>query len=331
MIVGKTSFSISKADIMAYVSEETILQMALPGIKSLPCLINSPFRRDEKPSFSLYVSQEGHIRFKDFASNERGSLLDLCCKLWNCSINKALERISNHCQLDGNVRVRKSPIKTLIHKSMRCSSDLQVVVRPWHDYDYEYWASYGIEKKWLHYAEVYPISYKIIIKKAGNGKKQKYVFPADKYAYCFVERKEGNLQLKVYQPFNKNGYKWCSKMDSSVIGLWTKVPQEGDKIVICSSLKDALCVSCQLHIPAICPQGEGYGMSNTAINSLKERYNKIYVSFDVDPPGIADGRKLCQETGFINVVPDLKDCKDYSDFFHKYGKEQFIQLKRYFS
>ena len=120
-------------------------------------------------------------------------------------------------------------------------------------------------------------------------------------------------------------------MDASVIGLWSKIPLKGEKVVICSSLKDALCLSCQLHLPALCLQGEGYGMSDTAINSLKERYSKIYVSFDTDPPGIEDGRKLCEKTGFINVVPDLKDCKDYSDFFHKYDKEQFKQLIRYFS
>lgn len=332
MLIGKTSSSISKAELLSYVSEEDIIKIVLPGIKSIPCLINSPFRKDTKPSFSIYVSRENHIMYNDFATNESGSLLDLCCKVWNCSINKAMEIISQHSLCKDKVSVSKSPIRTLTHKSICHTSDLKVVIRPWHDYDYQYWASYGVERKWLHYAEIYPISYKIIIRKTNTkGKSEKYVFPADKYAYCFVERKEGNLQLKVYQPYNKKGFKWMSKMDASVIGLWSKIPLKGEKVVICSSLKDALCLSCQLLLPTLCLQGEGYGMSDTAINSLKERYSKIYVSFDTDPPGIEDGRKLCEKTGFTNVVPDLKDCKDYSDFFHKYGKEQFKQLIRYFS
>ena len=120
-------------------------------------------------------------------------------------------------------------------------------------------------------------------------------------------------------------------MDASVIGLWSKLPSTGDKVIICSSLKDALCVACQLHIPTLCLQGEGYSMSYTAINELKRRFNKVYVSFDTDSPGLIDGERLCKETGFINIVPDLKDCKDYSDFFHKYGKEQFSKFKLLFS
>ena len=159
---------------------------------------------------------------------------------------------------------------------------IEVKVRPWEKYDYEYWASYGIEKQWLKYAEVYPISHKIIYKKdEKSGKSSKYIFPADKYAYCFVERKEGNLQIKIYQPFNTKGFKWCSKMDGSVIGLWTKIPEKGDRVVICSSLKDALCISCNLHIPTLCLQGEGYDISNTAITELKRRYKKIFISFDI--------------------------------------------------
>ena len=139
-----------------------------------------------------------------------------------------------------------------------------------------------------------------------------------------LQRKAGKLSLKIYQPFNTRGYKWCSKMDSSVIGLWTKIPKTGDRVVICSSLKDALCVSCQLHIPTLCLQGEGYNMSETAINELKRRFNKVFIAFDVDKPGVKDAQKLSEETGFINVVPDLGTEKDFSDAFKKYGKEWFI-------
>ena len=325
MVVGKTSSSISKAEIFSYFSEEEVLQCLLPEVKSLPCLIKSPFRRDEKPSFSLYVSNSGHIRYNDFATQEKGSLLDLCCKYWNCTLNQAIERISLLPLYKDKIPIKHSPMKTITHKSISHVSDLKVVVRPWHDYDYEYWASYGVDKKWLRYAEIYPISYKIIIVKNNpKDKGKKYIFPADKLAYCFVERKEGNVQMKIYQPLNKSGYKWCSKMDSSVIGLWTKIPEYGDKVVICSSLKDALCLSCQLHIPSLCLQGEGYSISDTAINELKRRYKKVYISFDTDVTGRKDAAKLSKETGFTNIVPDLGTEKDFSDAFKKYGKEWFI-------
>jgi hypothetical protein len=210
-------------------------------------------------------------------------------------------------------------------------NSLQVVVRSWKQYDYDYWNSYGINPKWLKYAEIYPISHKIVTRRnSPEDKPQRYVFAADKYAYCFIEKKEGNVSLKIYQPFSKK-FKWCSKMDASVIGLWTKIPEYGDKVIICSSLKDALCISCNLHIPTLCLQGEGYGMSDTAIKELKRRYKKVYISFDTDKVGKTDSKKLAEKTGFINVIPDLGATKDYSDYFKSLkNKEDFKQLKQLF-
>ena len=77
---------------------------------------------------------------------------------------------------------------------------------------------------------------KIIIKN-----QHKYIFKADKLAYAYVEHKEGKVSIKIYQPKNTNGYKWSSKHDSSVVSLWTKIPEYGDILCICSSLKDSLC------------------------------------------------------------------------------------------
>ena len=209
---------------------------------------------------------------------------------------------------------------------------VEVKVRPWKQYDYDYWQSYGVEKQWLKYAEVYPISHKIITKKdKDTGISRKYIFPADRLAYAFVERKEGKLQLKIYQPHNTKGFKWCSCMDASVISLWTKVPEQGDRIIIASSLKDALVLSCQLHIPAIAPQGEGYNLSETAVNELKRRYKKVFISYDTDQAGIAGGKKLSQQTGFTQIVPDLGSCKDFSDFYKSLeNKSDFKLLEKYF-
>ncbi len=337
MIVGKTSSSISKSEVFSKVSEAQVANAVFPEVKAIPCVICSPLRQDKKPSFSLYMTSGGHVAWKDFATNDRGSLMDLLCRYWNCSFSKALDKI---CELSvfKNIEVNIKPkqIKTLTRKESSSQTKIQVTVRPWRDYDYEYWASYGITKPWLKYAEIYPISHKIVTKKVNVDEgsafiNKKYIFPADKYAYTYVERKGGNLSIKVYQPFNKDGFKWCSKMDGSVIGLWTKIPEYGDKVVICSSLKDALCLSCQLHIPTLCLQGEGYSMSDTAVKELKRRYKKVFICFDTDAPGKADALKLSKETGFTNVVPDLGTCKDISDYYKSLeNKEDFKQLEKLF-
>ena len=135
--------------------------------------------------------------FKDFGdSTSHGSLLDLLCKYWNCTFNqvfdKILELMQKQKKKGSNVEIKPKQVKVLTRKEASDLSKIQVAVRPWRDYDYEYWASYGIERQWLKYAEIYPISHKIITKKdKETGKEKKYIFTADKYAYVFVERKEG--------------------------------------------------------------------------------------------------------------------------------------------
>ena len=335
MIVGKTSSSISIPELFEKYSEISILTTVFPEINSIPCKIHSPFRMDNNPSFSIYLDNNKHIRFKDFGESEtKGSLLDLLCKYWNCTFNQVFGKILDVMQEKDShtVNLKMKQIKTLTRREASELSKIEVKVRPWRDYDLEYWESYGITKPWLVHAGVYPISHKIITKKdKTTGKTSKYIFPSDKLAYCFTEYKDNNLSLKIYQPQNKKGYKWCSKMDASVISLWTKVPEYGDRIIICSSLKDALCISCQLHIPAIAPQGEGYGISQTATDELKRRYKKVFICYDVDAPGIEDAKKLSKQTGFPYIVPDLKGKKDFSDYYKSLeNKEDFKQLETLF-
>lgn len=334
MTVGKTSQSISMTEIFNQFSEAEVLAAVFPHITSLPCLICSPLRNDLNPSFSIYVNEGKHVRYKDHGNfDEQGGLLDLLCKYWKCTFNQALSKIWEIVGKGSDISIRPKQIVTFTRREYDQLTKVQVTVRPWRDYDYEYWKSYGIDKKWLKYADIHPISHKIVTKKnTPDDKGKRYIFPADKYAYCYVERKEGKLSLKIYQPFNTQGYKWCSKMDASVIGLWTKIPKTGERVIICSSIKDALCLSCQLHIPTLCLQGEGYDMSDTAINELKRRYKKVFICYDVDEAGIFDGEKLAKRTGFINIVPDLGNCKDVSDYYKSLeDKSKFQELKELFN
>ena len=284
MIVGKTTSSISIPELFEKYSEIKILTAVFPEITSIPCRIQSPFRVDNNPSFSIYLDNDKHIKFKDFGDSDcRGSLLDLLCKKWNCTFNQVFDKILELMskQEGSEVNLKMKQIKTLTRKESSELTKIQVKVRPWQKYDEEYWKSYGVELQWLKAAKVYAISHKIITKKdKETGKSQIYTFPAMKHAYCFTEYKENKLSIKIYQPYSKD-FKWCSCMDASVISLWNLIPEYGDRVVLCSSLKDALCLSCQLHIPAIAPQGEGYDISETACNELKRRYKKVFISYDV--------------------------------------------------
>lgn len=306
---GKSSFTLD--DVLRVASEAQIVSYYL-GILKVPCIINSPLRQDRHPSFGLYSPNGTEINYIDFSTRDSGTIFTLLKNMWNLDYPEVFKRIcQDFSKFNSKATVIKSSKCDITSQGSSSNIDMKCKVREWKDYDLEYWASYGITLPWLKYANVYPISHKIIIK---DGKE--FVFGADKYAYAYVEFKEGKTTLKIYQPFNKRGFKWANKHDRSVISLWTKVPKTGDKIVVCSSLKDALCLWANTSIPAIAIQGEGYGISNTAINELKRRYKEVYILLDNDEAGLRDGEKLSASTGFINLVlPNINGAKDVSDLY----------------
>ena len=322
MAFSKGNDSVCLSDILSKVTEADILSYYL-GVTEVPCIINSPLRQDRRPSFGLYSHDGKRIFYTDLSTRDRGGLFDLLGQMWGCSYKEVLAKINNDIsKFCGSTNIHSyTPCAVRSTTNHNKSTDLQCKVRDWKDYDIEYWASYGISLEWLKYAEVYPISHKIVIKDG-----QRYVFAADKYAYAYVEHKEGKVTLKIYQPFNKAGYKWSNKHDNSVVSLWTKVPEYGEQICICSSLKDALCLWANTGIPCINPQGEGYTLSGTAIRELKRRYDKIYILYDNDEVGEKDSILLAESTGFIKLtlpkIEELGNPKDISDLYKAMNDRQ---------
>lgn len=328
MAFSKGNNSVSLSDIMSKVTEADILSYYL-GITEVPCILNSPLRRDRKPSFGLYSPDGKRIYYTDFSTRDRGGLFDLLGNMWGCSYKEVLARINEDIsRFSGSASIHTyTPCTVRSHSTYNRGIDLQCKVRGWKDYDIEYWASYGISLGWLKYAEVYPISHKIIIKDG-----QRYVFAADKYAYAYVEHKEGKVTLKIYQPFNKNGYKWSSNIDRSVWSLWTKIPDKGNNLIIGSSVKDCLNLMCNLGIPAICLQGEGYLPKPHIMEELKSRYKNIIVFYDndytnLDNPGRKDSIKLSKQYDLKRVeIPEIYKSKDPSDLFKNCGKDKYLEI-----
>ena len=320
MLSTSRQTTIGKQGLLERIDECSLAGLYL-GIKKLPCVITSPLRVDNHPSFSLYTRDGRTVYYRDFATGEKGSFIELLSKLWNISYDDVIDRIckniDNHTSIKVDLLNQKDSYKSI----GEANTILECKTREWRDYDIQYWESYGIKLEWLKYADVYPISHKIIIK---DGKRM--VFPTDKYAYTFVEFKEGKTTHKFYQPYNKEGFKWQNNHDRSVVSLWTKVPAKGDVICVCSSLKDALCIWSNTGMPCISPQGEGYPLSQTAINELKKRFTKQIISLDGDEAGLTDAKKLSELTGFeVYNTPKIGDAKDWSDIYHDYGKEYFLE------
>lgn len=326
MSIGRGRSSVTLEEILQKTTELEILSYYL-GISSIPVVIQSPLREDKKPSFGLYTKDGKRIYYVDFSTGERGGLFDLLSKMWGLEYLKVLERI----QKDLTKFKTSTTVEYVIHNNSPVINKskrriLQCKVRQWKDYDLEYWNSYGISLKWLKFAEIYPISHKIVTKDG-----YQYIFNADKYAYAFIERKESKISIKIYQPFNVK-YKWDTSTDESVWSLWTKIPKTGDNLIISSSLKDCLNLWANTGIPAICMQGEGYIPKPKIIEDLKSRYKNIIVFYDndftnKDNPGRKDSIKLCNQYNLKRIeIPSEYEAKDPSDLYKKYGKDKYLEV-----
>ena len=307
-------------ELSTLVSEFQILAHYL-GVTKLPSVINSPLRVDNNPSFGLYTRDQKRVYYVDFSTRDMGSIFQLLQELWHVSLQEVYDKIYQDLE---QIKGAKLDVSSIKNTSNRCiynkDTDVQVKVRAWKDYDLEYWGQYGISKPFLEFGDVYPMSHIIIIK---NNKK--IIISPDKYAYVYVEKKDGVISLKIYQPFSED-YKWFSKHDASVWDLWTKIPEKGENLIITSSRKDALTIIENCQIPTLSLQGEGYIPKEKVINILKERYKNIFILYDNDfnvseNHGRILGNKIANLFGLRQIeIPDVYQSKDPSDLCKNFDR-----------
>lgn len=304
-------------------SEFDIMRFYL-NIDVLPALINSPLRQDRNASVSIFSPDGVKVFYKDFGTGEHGSIFDLLGRMWNRTFSETITKIWDDIDSVKHNRINLNRTRRgVIHKS---NSILEVRTRQWFDYDMEYWNSYGISREWLEFGDVYPISH-ILITRDNITK----IIPAEKLAYVYVERKDGKVSLKVYQPKSQR-LKWLSKHDSSVWDLWSRLPDRGDTLFITSSRKDALCLWENTGIPSVSLQGEGYVPKEKVINQLKQRFGRVIIFFDNDYDKDENHGHIYASrlSGMFDLdmveVPSEYKSKDPSDLFKNHGAETFRRV-----
>ena len=322
-MVSKGTDTISIDDVRRITTDYEVVNKYL-GISVVPSNINSILREDKNPSLCIFPYKDG-LFYKDFGTNQSGNIYQLLSLYWNIPLNQVYRKIITDFNSNNKLSCCKKSSKTIIKR--KSNINIKVKIRNWKPWDIEYWSSYGISLKWLEYCDIFPISHIFLIHQNG----EQLIISADKYAYVYIERKDNKVSLKIYQPYSTN-FKWMSKHDASVWDLWTKIPEKGDKLIITSSRKDALCLWANTGIPSLSLQGEGYVPKEKVINQLKERYSKIYVFYDNDFENkVNNGRNYCRILAEkFNVqqieIPTEYKSKDPSDLYKNWGKEVFLNV-----
>lgn len=323
---------LNKQNLLKIITDLDIYRFYLDDEVNITTKINSPFRKDENPSFGFFT-KNNEILFNDFVVGG-GDCIRFVQKLFHLNFNDALTKIVYDFKINNNFIVGKNNTIPTIKKEIKTYTKdkdeivkeekklLKVKLRNWKKHDKYYWESFGINLKTLKKYNVYAISHIFI-----NDK----IIKAEKYSYVYIEKKDKDLTYKIYQPFSLN-LKWLSNIDYSVWQGWTQLPEKAEKLIITKSLKDIMCIDNNTKYCATGLQNEKIIPKNNIIRELRNRFDLIYILYDNDFDkktnwGKIYSEKIAKEFNLIQVnIPSEYKCTDISEFFNLYGKEKTNKL-----
>lgn len=311
-MISRGRMSMNADELYRHISGEEILKKYV-GVEFVPSLIHSPLRHDEQKSFSLFYNSRGVVLFKDHGSGLSGDVVELLALLWKCTREEVVTKVWNDC--DCPSRVPAPP-------QQQQPTSIQFKMRDWEQRDMDFWGKYGIMMPWLKMADIFPISHFVLVRGSNNT-----IYKADNLAYVFYHDKG----IKLYQPYSQ--IKWLSTQKKNLVQLYERLPETGDKVCVCSSMKDALCLWANTGIPCVAPQSEGIPLPCSIVEDLRNRFTECYIMYDNDAAGIDYAKEAAKETGFTNVLlPKFKGGKDISDLYKLLeNKDDFQKIKNLFN
>jgi hypothetical protein len=317
---------LTKDNVLSLVSEEEILERYLGIPVRYGKSYKNPLRVDNSPD-CYFIQGTQRIFFQDYAQPYYGGdCFRICALRHNLRIPEdffeVLRIINKDFKLgleDGHLLtytpVERLPLIKKKEINFKEKASIKARVKSFDSTDLEYWGNYYITQQQLEKHKVFRAE------KVWINDSPFYTYtPEPCYVYLFPDD-----TMEVYRPF-KISLKW--RTNSNYTQGYNLLPETGDTLIITKSLKDIMVLD-TLGYNAISPPAEGHPIRE--IESLKERFNNIYVFYDNDIAGVRSSIKLTSmyELDYINIPKEFEE-KDPSDFVKKYGLdalEQLIQSK----
>ena len=271
--------------------------------------INSIFNPNDKtPSFCIYVDKTiMQYKFKDFSTGIGGNKSDLIRHMFKLGYPQATRRIiedyNKYIQENGKVSVEFVP-------QAKWEIDF-IKYRKWNQDDANYWLSYRIGKTLLDQYNVKPIEYFNMIKQ--DALEIESLKIGSKHCYGYFDR-NGEV-YKIYQPHSKK-HKF-HKVKNYIQGI-DQLQYKEPYLVICSSLKDAMCLKGMgYNLEVISPDSENTMIKPHIIANLKKKYKSIITLFDNDDAGKHAVKRYADAYNINGCTPTI--CKDISDAMKLHG------------
>lgn len=296
---AKLPSNLSLEWILSKVDEYDIYASYLGKFK-VGAIYNSPFRKDNNPSFGIFYSKRAQkLLFKDHGTGECGNVIKFV-QLYT-GINdyqEILENIAERLKITNDTQFVSSK-----HYISSTETVIGVVRQDFTQTDIDYWSQFHISVNTLKYFDVSSIKYYLC-----NGiVKGIYKDENPMYAYKVYNN------FKVYRPFSDKYTKWRNNLKDTDIQGYKQLPKTGDICIITKSLKDVMCLY-EMGIPAISPSSESTFIPEQALQDILKRFKHVLILFDRDKAGVKNSRKISLKTGlkgfFINKRYKAKDISD---------------------
>ena len=318
---------VTKDGLLQYITDVDVYNFYIGGEISLSHNIKSPLRTEQRPSFGFFKGNSGELCFRDFRLGS-GDFVKFVQMRFNLNYFEALSKIAVDLNLTEYFHT-KEVSKTINNNPSSIKSRDEIMgevvelnlgkkKRDWQAYDLAYWLQFGIDYDTLIKYRVEPIQYVFV-----NGNP---IFTG-KYAYAYLEDKDGKETYKIYQPFSED-FKWLNNHNESIWQGWTQMPDTADNLIITKSLKDVMAISAVMDIPTVSLQAESVKPKLHIIEELKSRFTNIYLLYDNDYDketnwGRKFGTELSEEFDLLRLeIHETYESKDFSDLVKNKGQEE---------
>ena len=325
---------ITKEFLLSKNSQETYFEHYL-GVPVKKGLFRSPpiIRADTNPTCSFYKDSKGNLKFKDFAGPSF-DFIGCVMLIFNCNYYNALRIIAHDFGLINLKDTPKNPPKMQYTKSIltqTTKSHIAVEVKEFSKKELCWWDSFGVSLSVLEKFKVFSIKSVFL-----NGH---YFMSSSEsspiYGYYGGSTLDKDELWRLYMPTKRN-YRFLSNWSASLIQGAKQLPKSSEFIVITKSLKDVMSLY-EFGVSAIAPNSENLFLTSKQYERLQTRFEKIFLLYDRDLPGIKAARKIKKNFPSIIVIliPKKYKCKDFTDFVKKYALLTTFKLleeaKQYYS
>lgn len=317
----------NKSEILKRITEEQIFEKYIGPVR-IGKMIRSPLRKDNTPSFHIFINKNQNLMFKDFGSGEYGDCFKFIQLMFRKDFAGALRIIEEDFNLIGKSYTpvkRKPNIYDILPKyKEEKKSKFEWNEKSFSSEELKYWRRFGITHSILMEYDV--ISIENV--KEVNWKNQVISTPnCPIFAYKYPSG-----AIRFYRPLAFDKKHFGNSGVSDVFGYkqaykeMYENKQKLSRLAISAGQKDSLSLYANTSIRTIALNSESAILSKELFSKLQEIAENIVVCYDLDKTGRTNSEKLCNGYGLQDIMIDfpIKTGKDISDYFYQANKEKLV-------